>query len=172
MPRITFEYVNDLALFTRSALPPGQSRRNRAQALDGISRRAQQLEGFLSQNMLHDTHWDILRIGNYIERADMTTRIIDVRSADLIAGDHALEPFQDIQWRSVLRSFYAMQAYHASVREPVEPALVLEFLFKDPRLPPLVPALPERRRTIAQGTAAQRTGSGGLHEGDHRAARD
>jgi uncharacterized alpha-E superfamily protein len=135
MPRITFEYVNELALFARSALAPGQSRRNRAQALDGISRRAQQLEGFLSQNMLHDAHWDILRIGNYVERADMTTRIIDVRSADLIAGDHELEPFQHIQWRSVLRSFYALQAYHASVREPIEPALVLEFLFKDARLP-------------------------------------
>ena len=135
MPRITFEYINELYLFARSALTPGQSRSHRGDALTRISRLAQQLEGFLSQNMLHDAHWELLRLGNYIERADMTTRIIDVRTVDLIAGHHELEPFQDIQWRSVLRSFYAMQAYHASVREPVDPPLVLEFLFNDERLP-------------------------------------
>ena len=135
MPRVTFEYFNDLYLFARSALVPGQSRSRRSEALDGISQRTRQLEGFLSQNMLHDAHWDMLRLGNYIERADMTTRIIDVRSADLFAGQHELEPFQHIQWFTVLRSFYAMQSYYASVREAVEPPLVLEFLFKDERLP-------------------------------------
>ena len=135
MPRITFEYINELHLFACSRLVPGQSRSRRGDALTGISRLAQQLEGFLSQNMLHDAHWELLRLGNYIERADMTTRIIDVRTVDLIAGHHELEPFQDIQWRSVLRSFYAMQSYHASVREPVDPPLVLEFLFNDERLP-------------------------------------
>lgn len=135
MPRITFEHFNDLYLFARSALVAGQSRSRRSTALAGISQRTQQLEGFLSQNMLHDAHWDMLRLGNYIERADMTTRIIDVRSADLFASYHELEPFQHIQWSTVLRSFYAMQCYRASVREAIEPPLVLQFLFKDARLP-------------------------------------
>ena len=48
---------------------------------------------------------------------------------------NGLERVDVIQWRSVLRSFYAMQSYHASVREPVHPPLVLEFLFNDERLP-------------------------------------
>ena len=135
MPRVTFEYFNDLYLFARAALVAGQSRSRRNDALVGITQRTRQIEGFLSQNMLHDAHWDLLRLGNYIERADMTTRIIDVRSADLFAGHHELEPFQHIQWHTVLRSFYAMQAYHASVREAVEPALVLDFLFNNERLP-------------------------------------
>ena len=110
MPRVTFEYFNDLYLFARSALVAGQSRSRRSEALEGISQRTRQLEGFLSQNMLHDAHWDLLRLGNYIERADMTTRIIDVRTEDLFADDHELEPFQHIQWFAVLRSFYAMQS--------------------------------------------------------------
>ncbi len=135
MPRITFEYANDIYLYARSALAASQSRSLRGEALEGISRRVNQLEGFLSQNMLHDAHWDLLRLGNHLERADMTTRIIDARSADLFAGDYDLEPFQDIQWRSILRSLFAMQSYHASVRQPVDPALVLDFLFNDDRLP-------------------------------------
>ena len=135
MPSITFEYINDLYLYARSALQGATSRSRRSEALNGISRRAQQLEGFLSQNMLHGAPWELLRLGNHIERADMTTRIIDVRSADLFISRPDLEPFEHIQWRSILRSAYAMQAYMSSVREPVTAPLVLRFLFKDERLP-------------------------------------
>ena len=135
MPSVTFEYINELYLHACSTLPAATSRTRRAEALEGISRRVQQLEGFLSQNMLHDTHWEILRLGNHVERADMTTRVVDVRSADLFAAQHDLAPFEDIQWRSVLRSAFAMQPYNASVRGPVTAPRALEFLFKDERLP-------------------------------------
>ena len=135
MPSITFEYVTDLYLYAQNALQAATSRRRRSEALDGISRRAQQLEGFLSQNMLHDAPWELLRLGNHIERADMTTRIIDVRSADLFITRPDLEPFEHIQWRSILRSAYAMQSYMSSVREAVTAPLALQFLFKDERLP-------------------------------------
>ena len=135
MPRITFEYINDLTSFARSALPRATSRVRRREALDGISRRIQQLEGFLSQNMLHDANWEFMRLGNYIERADMTTRIVDVRTTDLFAAHHDLEPFEHIQWRSILRSAYAMQSYNAAVRQPVSAPRALAFLFTDERLP-------------------------------------
>ncbi len=135
MPRVTFEYINELHLFARSALAAASSRLRRAEALEGISRRIQQLEGFLSQNMLHDAHWDLLRLGNYVERADMTTRIIDMRTADLFASHHELAPFEDIQWRSILRASFAMQSYNAAVRGPVVASRALDFLFKDRRLP-------------------------------------
>ena len=160
MPRVTSEYFNDLHLFARSALVAGQSRSRRSIALAGISQRTQQLEGFLSQNMLHDAHWDMLRLGNYIERADMTTRIVDVRSADLFASHHELEPFQHIQWSTVLRSFYAMQCYRASVREAIEPSLVLQFLIKDERLPRsyrrCLVGVQRSLRELPRGEAAQR----------------
>ena len=135
MPRITFEYINELHQFARSSLTAASSRLRRAEALEGISRRIQRLEGFLSQNMLHDAHWDLLRLGNYIERADMTTRIIDMRTADLFASHHALAPFEDIQWRSILRASFAMQSYNAAVREPVAAGRALDFLLKELRLP-------------------------------------
>ena len=135
MPRITFEYINELSLFARSELPRATSRVRRSEALAGISRRIQQLEGFLSQNMLHDANWELMRLGNYIERADMTTRIVDVRTTDLFAAHHDLEPFEQVQWRSILRSAYAMQSYNAAVREPVSAPRALAFLFEDPRLP-------------------------------------
>ncbi|MYB37090.1 MAG: alpha-E domain-containing protein [Gammaproteobacteria bacterium] len=134
MPRVTFEYVNDLHHFARSELAPGTSRRRRREALDGVGSRVHQFEGFLSRNMLHDAHWTFLRLGNQLERADMTTRTIDVGSANLLTG-HDLEAFHEAQWRSVLISLYAMQSYHAAVGQPVSRAPVLEFLLRAGHLP-------------------------------------
>lgn len=135
MPRVTFEYINDLHQFAHSELAPNLSRVKRRAALDGICLRVQRLEGFLSQHMLHDASWQFLRLGNCIERGDMTTRIIDVRSADLLAPGHDLVPFQEIQWRSVLVSLFARQSYHATNGAPVTRRLVLEFLLQNPNLP-------------------------------------
>ena len=135
MPGPTFEYVNDLHLFARSELRPNLSRGKRRAALEGINSRVQRLEGFLSQNMMHDAQWQLLRLGNRIERADMTTRIIDVRSADLLPPGHDLAPFQEIQWRSVLGSLNARQSYQAAIGAPISRSLVLEFLLREPGLP-------------------------------------
>ena len=135
MPGPTFEYVNDLHLFARSELRPNLSRGKRRAALEGINSRVQRLEGFLSQNMMHDAQWQLLRRGNRIERADMTTRIIDVRSADLLPPGHDLAPFQEIQWRSVLGSLNARQSYQAAIGAPISRSLVLEFLLREPGLP-------------------------------------
>lgn len=134
MPRVTFEYVNDLHHFARSELGPGASRRRRREALDGVGLRVHQFEGFLSRNMLHDAHWTFLRLGNQLERADMTTRTIDAGSVNLLPG-HDFEAFEEAQWRSVLISLYAMQSYHAAVGQPVSRAPVLEFLLRAGHLP-------------------------------------
>jgi len=135
MPGPTFEYVNDLHLFARSALGPNLSRGKRHAALEGINNRVQRLEGFLSQNMMHGAHWQLLRLGSRIERADMTTRIIDVRSDDLLPPGHDLAPFQEIQWRSVLGSLNARQSYQAATGAPISRSRVLEFLLREPGLP-------------------------------------
>ena len=135
MPGPTFEHVNDLHLFARSALGPNLSRGKRGAALEGINSRVQRLEGFLSQSMMHDAPWQLLRLGNRIERADMTTRIIDVRSTDLLPPGHDLAPFQEIQWRSVLGSLNARQSYQAAIGAPISRSPVLQFLLREPGLP-------------------------------------
>ena len=89
----------------------------------------------MSANLLHDAHWNFLRMGNFIERADMTSRIIDVGTDNLLESAVELAPFADIQWRSVLLSLNAVQSYNISVQEPIQQGAVLEFLFRDPRLP-------------------------------------
>ncbi len=85
--------------------------------------------------MMHDASWDFIRLGNLIERADMITRIIDLRTTDLLHTDTDLVPFEDIQWRSVLSSLDAMQGYTVSMQSPINQPDVLEFLLKNKDLP-------------------------------------
>ncbi len=135
MPRVAFEYINQLFLFARSELAFTNARSRRAQAMDGIMLRIQQFDGFLAGAMFRDNNWGFLNLGKHLERADMTTRIIEVRAYSPLEQQANLEPFRQLQWRSILRSLHAMQNYNIFVQEPVQQQLVLEFLFRNPDLP-------------------------------------
>lgn len=65
----------------------------------------------------------------------MTSRIIDVGADNLLQPAIELEPFADVQWRSVLRSLNANQSYTSVVQEPIQQTAVLEFLINNARLP-------------------------------------
>lgn len=135
MPRVSFEYVNELHLFARREMAGGLSRSRRNTVLDGIVTRVQQIDGFLSRSMLHSEAWSFLRLGQFLERADMTTRIIGVAASTPLGGEGPAAAYEQQQWRSVLRSLHAMQSYRVSVQEPVSRDMALNFLLKNADLP-------------------------------------
>jgi len=86
--------------------------------------------------MTHNNAYDFLRMGRNLERADMTTRIIDVQSASLLSDvTEELLPFENIQWMSLLKSMSAYQMYRQQMKSSVRRDLVLEFLIKDRQFP-------------------------------------
>ena len=135
LPRAAYEHINDTFLFSKEALQEPLSRTRRRNGLQHIIARLDQINGFLSSTMLHNASWQFFRLGNFMERADMTTRIIDLRTANLLEGESELEPFADIQWRSVLNSLDSMQSYTVSMQNPVNQEDVLEFLLKNDEMP-------------------------------------
>ena len=82
--------------------------------------------------MSRDRAWLFKRIGCLVERADMTSRILDVRSGSLMAGGPELA---EREWISVLRSLIAFRMYRLHVNRPVRGAHVLAYLLNDPDLP-------------------------------------
>ena len=135
IPRKSVEYINDLHRYARDRLAEPLSRTRRSDGLAEVQSYLQRIEGFMSANMLHDAHWSFLRLGNYIERADMTSRILEA-GCDTTYNDAAeLEPFKDIQWRSVLLALDATQSYNHVVQEPVSQEAVLHFLVHEKQLP-------------------------------------
>lgn len=136
LPRSSWEMLNELHLYADENLQSGLTKRGRHAFLRHIIGGSQMVTGMLNSIMTRDEGFQFLRIGRNLERADMTTRIIDVRSADLLPEDVAdLRPFDTIQWVSVLHSLSAYQMYRRTMQVQVKRQEVLRFLFRDPLFP-------------------------------------
>ena len=99
-------------------------------AISGIISGSQTINGLLGSVVLRDEAYQFLRIGRNLERGDMTTRIIDVRSTDLLPEEAAeSKTFDTIQWVSVLNSLSAYQAYRRKVQAQVIRVIALKMNF-------------------------------------------
>lgn len=158
MPQETWEKLNDINLLLQADGDKGLNRRYRQEFLQRVIDACLLLFGVLTSNMSRDVGFQFLRLGTNLEQADMTTRILDVRSVNLIHTRAAeeLRPFENIQWMSVLRSLTAYEMYRRLVRERVQGDRVLRFLLQDREFPRSVvfclvrmqrtlPKLPEKR---------------------------
>ena len=136
IPRETWERINDIFLYAKKHAQSGIARKHRYDYLQSVILGAQTITGQLAGTMIHDEGYDFLRIGRNLERADMTTRIIDVRSGDLLENEHeSLTPFENIQWMSVLKSLTAYQMYRRTIQVRVRRPDVLKFLLMERRFP-------------------------------------
>lgn len=136
IPREAWEQINELYLQAKDQLSASLSQHRRFGYLRAIILAAQQLTGLLEGTMTRDAGYHFLRMGRNLERADMSTRIIDVRSANLLPEQpDALTPFENIQWMSVLKSMTGYQMYRRQIQGPVRRRKVLKFLFRDRYFP-------------------------------------
>lgn len=136
MPREVWEQMNALYLAGEATLSGTLSKRRRHEFLRQLILDCQQIAGTLLGSMSQDDAYDFILIGRYLERADMTTRILDVRADDLLPDELGdLPPFDAIQWMSVLKSLTGYQMYRRHVRTRISGPDVLAFLLRDPEFP-------------------------------------
>jgi uncharacterized alpha-E superfamily protein len=135
MPREVWERLNDLYLFVIERGEAGIARAQRGEFLNHVIGGTLLVHGVLKMSMSRDVGYHFLKIGTNIEQADMTTRILDVRSVPLLDKVGALSPFANIQWMAVLRSLTAYQMYRRNVRARVSGAGVLRFLMQNRDFP-------------------------------------
>ena len=135
LPSETWERVNSLYLSVARRANKGLPRSSRHAVLNGVVQSTQQISGMLSGTMNHDETYHFLRMGRHLERADMTTRIIDVASEVLGNPDEDVRPYQNVLWVNVLQSLSAYQMYRLSVRHNVRPSDALQFLLRSNEFP-------------------------------------
>ena len=135
MPREAWERLNDLYLFVQERGERSVTRARRPEFLLGVINGAMLVVGVLTSNMSRDLGFQFLRMGTNLEQADMSTRILDVRSSSLFHADASLTPFDNIQWMSVLKSLTAYQMYRRHVRSRVNGPGVLRFLLQNREFP-------------------------------------
>jgi uncharacterized alpha-E superfamily protein len=135
LPSETWERVNSLYLSVARRANKGLPRASRHSVLNGIVESAQQVSGMLAGTMNQDEAYQFIRLGRSLERADMTTRIIDVASTELGNPDEEASPYQNVIWVSVLQSLSAYQMYRLSMRANVRPTDALDFLLRSKVFP-------------------------------------
>ncbi|BBM05609.1 hypothetical protein HAALTHF_25300n [Vreelandella aquamarina] len=105
VPREIWEEVNQLYLSVADHAENGVSPRRRDAFLKNVIRGCQTLTGLIEGTLSHGPARTFIKLGRQLERADMTTRIVDVRSASLLPQNpEELLPFENLQWMSVLKS--------------------------------------------------------------------
>jgi uncharacterized alpha-E superfamily protein len=93
-------------------------------------------DGSVYRTMLRNDAYYFSRIGVYIERADATARIIDVKYHVLLPPGAPVGGSLDyFQWSSILRSVSALTAYHWVYRQNLKPWLVADLLILNSEMP-------------------------------------
>jgi uncharacterized alpha-E superfamily protein len=120
-----WEELNGLYLFTRS------DEANRLIAVDPprfygrIRRSAVTFQGIAASTTPRNENWDFMELGRYLERADKTTRFIDV--ASYLPDGVAVAATGGLHWSAILRSCGALGALRA-VERNIHARSVMDFL--------------------------------------------
>jgi uncharacterized alpha-E superfamily protein len=113
-----------------------RSREEFMRFLRWVQENSLRFDGSAYRSMLrNDAYW-FSRVGVYMERADNTARILDVKYHMLLpAHERVGGPLDYFQWAAILRSVSALTAYHWVYRESVKPWLIADLLILRDELP-------------------------------------
>ena len=88
-------------------------------------------QGISHNTMSHNEAWHFIRTGTMLERADKTTRILDVKYFILLPSlSDVGTPYDDIQWAAVLKSVSGFEMYRKR-HGRISPERIVEFLVLD-----------------------------------------
>ncbi len=107
-----------------------------AHFLDFVKETSLRFDGSAYRTMLrNDSYW-FSRLGLYIERADNTARILDVKYHVLLPeSEHVGGSLDYFQWTAILRAVSALTAYHWIYRTSIKPWLIADLLILKPEMP-------------------------------------
>ncbi len=100
-----------------------------------IQMRSHLFTGLLDNTMSHGEAWNFARIGMMLERADKTSRILDVKYFMLLPEAEMVDtPIDNIQWMAVLKSASAFEMFRKE-HHSISPRKVADFLIFDSNFP-------------------------------------
>jgi uncharacterized alpha-E superfamily protein len=124
-----WEEINRMYLFLKSTSARKVWKSGPSEFYKQIRESSHLFQGLTDATVPHSEGWEFMQVGKYLERADMTTRILDVKYHILLPNPQDVGGTVDtIQWVAVLRSCSAFEAYHSIYVADVEPWKVAEFL--------------------------------------------
>ncbi|ULA65711.1 MAG: Alpha-E domain-containing protein [Nitrospira sp.] len=130
-----WEQVNRFHLMVKGAVSNGLTSQNLHSFLSDVKSASHLFLGSTDATMSHGEGWHFARLGRLLERADKTSRILDVKYFMLLPTVAEVgTPFDIIQWAALLKSASALDMYHKHFGR-ISPDGVARFLILDSTFP-------------------------------------
>jgi uncharacterized alpha-E superfamily protein len=136
LTREVWEATNTAWMAISEALSRPTPRRELPKVLGLIRQESAIVRGALHGTMMRNDVYDFARLGTFVERADNTARILDVKYYVLLPSAlHVGSSLDNVQWETILRSVSAQRAYRWLHGVDSAPAAIAELLILDSRMP-------------------------------------
>ena len=128
-----WETQNQTWLEAKRMLRDGEFERDPSQFFDWVKFRSHLSRGVVLGTMLQDEAFYFLRLGTFLERADNTARLVDVKfhavESDFFGtADERDQEYDFYHWSSILRSVSAFEIYRKVYRDVIKPERVADLL--------------------------------------------
>lgn len=130
-----WQCINEFYLFLVSPMAVGETFMSPNSFFAKVKNYSQLLTGLTHTTMVHNEGWHFSQMGRFIERADKTSRILDVKYFVILPKvNYVGTAYDTLQWAALLRSASALDMYRKQYHQ-VTPSNVTQFLFFDPDFP-------------------------------------
>ncbi len=135
LPAQAWELMNEMHLYARAEAAESGARQKRFAFLETLIARNQQLNGLIDTSVMRDHSLWFIRLGQLIERADMTSRVLDVAIAAIRERSESDAAGIPLLWSNLLESLSSRSAYRREIGPLIDPERVVRFILHSHRSP-------------------------------------
>ena len=155
LTREMWENLNDSWLHFTAVKPRDMTSDQLPEFLDWIRSRSALYRGSLLNTILRNDTYYFSQLGTFIERADSTARILDVKYYHLLPSSQLVGTGPDnVQWASILRSVSAHRSYRWVYKDHYRPWNIAEYLILNRQMPRSLRACYDELMTALNDLAA------------------
>jgi uncharacterized alpha-E superfamily protein len=136
LTREMWESLNGAWLEFRAIDPARMSFNELPRLFDWLKERSALFRGALLNTFLRNDTFYFSQLGTFLERADNTARILDVKYYVLLPQNELVGGGIDsVQWAAILRSVSAHRSYRWVYRDAFRPWRIADYLILNPQMP-------------------------------------
>jgi uncharacterized alpha-E superfamily protein len=136
LTREAWEAINEGWMVLKRLLTAPIDERDLPHVLDAVKRETALIRGSLYGTQLRNEIFDFAQLGTYVERADNTARILDVKYYVLLPSISWVgSTLDNSQWESILRSVSAHRSYRWVYDAQYKPTNIADYLILNSRMP-------------------------------------
>ncbi|MCA0042914.1 alpha-E domain-containing protein [Celeribacter litoreus] len=131
-----WEALNGCYMKAQEILKRKVTERDLPAVLEVIRQRTALVRGMTHGTMLRNDIYDFARLGTFLERADNTARILDVKYYVLLPSAFSVgSSLDNVHWETILRSLSARGGFRMAYGSQVNARDIAQFLILDKRMP-------------------------------------